>query len=405
MSRLARLASVSLDLACHLLPNPFLSPSRLRSLRRMNRGSRRSTRLELERLEDRTMLSATISGNVFNDLSGNVIRQATDPVLAGQTVYLYMNGGGQLNSSQHTVQNTVVAGNTAITGNVPLSDFGAVGSALQVQGLPSTFSDVALNLDLTNNSLDAIPVTLASPLGPSVGNLPLVFDIQPGQHFVGTFDGNSSNPVVVAPTPVPNGTYAPVQSFNTPVYGIEDSNTDGTWGLDFFGSPNDFTTPGQSLVINSWSLTFTNPETSTQTNGSGNYSFTGLAEGMYTVSLEHPGADMVTSPVGSNGSQSVTVLTPNQTVTSVNFGELPAADLTSIAFNLTAPATSFGQNITINYTLQNQGSGNASAFNVGLYLSDNGAISATDSVNDGLLNTGTALNFSGLAAGRPSMVR
>ena len=79
--------------------------------------------------------------------------------------------------------------------------------------------------------------------------------------------------------------------------------------------------------------------------------------------------------------------------TNVNFGVKALPDLTSISFQLAAPATIWGQPITIDYTLTNQGAGDAGPFAVGVYLSDNGTISTTGTLLD-------TLQFAdGLAAG------
>jgi hypothetical protein len=341
--------------------------------------SRRRTCFTLERLEERVLLSAAITGTVFNDLAGSGVRQPSDPGVAGQVVFLDLNHDGKLDTTQTTVNAT----NLGVTNSGPLASFfsqtGAFGSALSVQNLPPTFQDVAVNLDLTNNSPDPIPVALVSPLGQQIPNVPLLFTIMPGQEFNGTFDGNSANPVTLASgfpnSSVPNGTYAPQQVFSNPQFGIDNSPTNGTWGLAFFG-PNpstDFSSdPSSSLTIKSWSLTFTTAEPSTHTGAGGNYAFTGLAAGSYQVSLVHSAADKVTQQPANP-----VTLADGQTLTGVDFGLQPAPDLTSSSFGLVAPATAWGQKVTVNYVLTNRGAGNAPAFDVGLYLSADGVISTS----------------------------
>jgi hypothetical protein len=355
---------------------------------------RRARRLFVEQLEPRALPSVSILGNVFNDLNGDGARQGNEPGLAGQTVYLDLSGTGKLGSMATTVPATSTTINASNAGSI--AGFGGVASALTVQGLPTQILDVAVNMDVVNNSPDAIQVALVSPLGFTVPNLPIVFTLQSGQHFVGTFDGNSPNPVTLAPTPVPNGTYAPQQSFATPGNFINNSSADGTWGLVFFGAPSD----DALLQLNSWSLTLTTPEPSTQTDAAGNYSFTGLAAGTYHVALSHSAADVVTSPGGA--SQTVT-LTDGQSAT-VNFGVQPAPDLAGVSFAVASPPANWGQSVTIKYTLTNHGAGDAPAFDVGLYLSANGTITtagpALDVTSAGSLRyTGNVLHFAGLAAG------
>jgi hypothetical protein len=338
----------------------------------------------LERLEDRTLLSVSILGNVFNDLNGNGSRQGGEPGLAGQTVFLDLNHDGKLGSVINTVNAT----------STKLHNFGGIfGAILTAKNLPTAVQDVTVNMDVTNNSSDPVPVVLLSPTGLSAvlgtGDIfqgPFIFTLQPGQHFVGTFDGASTNPVTQASSPVPNGTYAPQQTFTSPQDFIENVSPNGTWSLLFL--PPSGSSVG--LTVKSWSLSFTQPEPSTQTDGAGNFSFTNLAAGTYNVDLAVPAADVVTSPGGA--SQSVTV--PDGQTATVNFGVQPAPDLTSVSFRVVSPPTAWGQQVTVNYTLTNQGAGDAPAFDVGLYLSSNGVISTSGPKLDTLHITG------GLKAGQ-----
>ena len=157
-------------------------------------------------------------------------------------------------------------------------------------------------------------------------------------------------------------------------------NPNGLWGLDFI-TPTD--NPAD-VTLNSWSLSLTQPEPSTVTDAAGNYSFPDAPAGTYNVNLVVPPGDIVTTPGGA--AQPVSA-------TGNNFGLKPLPDLTSLSFTLTTPATGWGQDITVNYALTNEGAGDASAFDVGLYLSSNGVISSATPVLD-------TLSFpNGLAAG------
>jgi hypothetical protein len=341
-------------------------------------------RLAVEQLESRTLLSAAILGNVWNDLNGDGVRQAGEPGLAGQTVFLDLNHDGKLGSTV----STVAASSTAV-GPTPgqFGSFGFFSSTLQTEDLAPTVLNLSVTMDLANNGPDPVQVSLLSPLDQSVLQVPVLFTIQPGSHFVGTFDGNSTNPVTLAPSPLPNGTYAPQMAFASPQMLLYNGNPNGTWALTFL----DLTNPGRkpSLTLTSWSLSVTQPEPSTHTDAAGNYSFQGLAPGTYHVSLALSAADAATSAGGATRSVQVAA---DQAVNGVNFGVRPAPDLTGVSFRLAAPATAWGQPVTVRYTLTNQGLGDAPAFDVGLYLSADGVIGT----GGRLLDT---LHIDGLAAG------
>src|SRR5262249_2934545 len=92
----------------------------------------------------------------------------------------------------------------------------------------------------------------------------------------------------------------------------------------------------------------------------------------------------------AGASQTVTV-GDGQTADGGDFGIQPASNLATESFYLSAPATSWGQEVTVNYTLTNLGNGDAPAFAVSLLLSADDDISSSDT----LLQT---LHVDGLAA-------
>ncbi len=338
MLRLSHLSGIGLDLAYRLLPNLFLNGRLLPTRRRRCRPARR-TRLQLEPLEDRTLLSASIFGSVFNDLSGSGSRDAGDPGLAARTVYLDLNRDGRLDS----ISTTLDATTTGISGSGPgnfgtlLAEVGGVGTPLTVQGQPANFQNVVLTLDLTNNSPDPIPVTLLSPLGQSIPNVPLLFTIMPGQHFVGA-PSTATRRTQVALTPgYPNKPRS--QRHLCSATGLHRSAVrhrqqrhQRRLGAGLRWSSERASAAATAWSSTSWSLSFTTAEPSTQTDAAGNYSFTGLAPGTYPVSLVTSAADIVTLPSVGN-SQTVTVA-DGQALHDVDFGVEPAPDLTTTSFSL-----------------------------------------------------------------------
>lgn len=347
---------------------------------RQGRGPRRRTRLDLELLEDYTLPSASISGNIWNDLNGDGARQPVELGLAARVAYLDLNHDGRLD----TVTTSRAAASTVIT-TAPgaLGSFGGEMASLQAQGLPGKLTNLAVTMDLANNGGTAVVVAVISPIGLSVPNLPNLFTIRPGEHFVGTFDGTSTNAVATAPRPLPPGTYAPEQSFDTPLSYINGTDPNGLWGLVFFGDTS-------GLDLKSWSLTFTTQETTTTTDAQGNYSFQGLAAGRYDVRVALTGADAQTAPTG-NAARVVSVADGHD-ATGNDFGIQPAPDLTPVTFRVTTPAAAWGQDVTVAYTVTNQGDGAASGFDLAIRLSPDGRIGPSGP----LLKT---VHIAGLGAG------
>ena len=104
------------------MPNTHLSQSKSRrDLAASLRGSRprkharlRHRRLQAERLEDRQLL-ATISGQVFNDLNANGLKDGSEAGQSGWTVYLDADGNGQLGTGE-TSTTTAADGNYSFNG-------------------------------------------------------------------------------------------------------------------------------------------------------------------------------------------------------------------------------------------------------------------------------------------------
>jgi hypothetical protein len=335
-----------------------------------------------DKLEDYTLLSASIIGTVENDQGGAGVLSPSAPGVPGESVFLDLN-----NDHQDEAVTTVAA--TSINIGPATGGLGGIAgyymSSLKVQGLQPSITDLKVTMDLANNGTDPVTVAIISPVGLTVPDLPNLFQIQPGEHFVGSFDQNAATPITEATSPSVAGTYVPEQFFSDPPAHINGTDPNGTWGLVFIGSASDIA----QLDLKSWSLTITTSDPTAVTDAGGNYAFTGLAPGSYQVETLLAPGDVQTLPAGG-ASQSVTVA-DGQTSSGVDFGIEPASDLATESFYLSAPATSWGQDITINYTLTNQGNGNAPAFAVAVLLSDDGDITASDT----LLQT---LQFTGLAA-------
>lgn len=198
----------------------------------------------------------SISGKVFTDLNGNGTPDSGEPGVAGRTVFLNVDGSGQpANNPQAT---------TDATGAFVFSGL-AAGTYTVMEVLPSnvTLTTPAQSASVTNGS--------------TVQNL--IFGEKPsitGSVFI-------------------------------------DENGNGQFDS---GEPG---VPGQKVFIDSNNNgTLDSGEPSTLTDANGNYSFTGIAPGNYTV------MEVLPSGVALNtGTQTVSVVA-NQTKSGVNFGDRPS---------------------------------------------------------------------------------
>jgi hypothetical protein len=332
-----------------------------------------------EELEEYVLLSASIVGTVVNDQGGTGVLSPGAPGVPGESVFLDLD-----HNHQDQTVTTVAATSTTIvpvTGQLGGLAAGTESSSLQVQGLPGTITDLTVTMDLANNGSSPVTVALISPVGQTVPNLPNLFQILPGEHFVGSFNQNASTPITEATGLAVSGTFVPEQFLSDPPAHIIGTNPNGTWGLVFFGDAS-------QLALKSWSLTITTPDPMTTTDALGNYSFSGLVAGTYDVeTLPSPGEPQ-TSPAAGVG-RTVEVA-DGQTATGVDFGVQTASDLKTTSFYLSSPATAWGQNVTINYTLTNSGKSDASAFDVAVLLSADGALNTSNPLLQTFLVPGLA---------------
>ncbi len=291
MSRLTRARSVD------------LVTLRRRSRISSGNGRQRSIHLELEPLEERTLLSVSISGSVFNDLVGGGTYQKGEPGLAGVTVYLDLNHSGVFGGTTVTQagSNALTVGDPLAAGSVPPDAF----ATLNVSGLPSNASDITVSLDVSSTSSGPVLIGLASPLGATLsGNFDTILFsgvnlllLSPGS-FSGTLSDKASTRVTLATAANITGNFEPDQPFTTPQGHIYEGNPNGSWDLLFYSEAGDLVNGSHvtNLTLNSWSITYTVPEPSVQTDAKGAFSFTGLAPGNYTVGVVPPQAFVATSP-------------------------------------------------------------------------------------------------------------
>jgi hypothetical protein len=328
------------------------------------RRRRRARRLYLELLEDRTLLAVSINGTVFNDLNSNGLRDPAEPGLAGTTVFLDQNHDGHFDSRAVTL-----TPQSLDIGRGPQFIKDSFASApVLVSGLPAQIPHVTVNLDISKTSPGALQIGLLSPMGFIAQEGPNLTFLHQGDHFSGTFDDQAATPITLAQPPL-TGTFRPENAFTSPGAHIYDGNPNGSWELVFITDQPDLT----GVTLNSWSLTFTVPDTSTQTDANGNYAFSDLDAGTYTVGVAPSSGSVVTAPTGGQSEQ-VANVSQDQTVSGVNFGVHASPDLAGVAFQIVSAAPDWGKDVTVRYTLANLGAGDAGPFDADLRLSSTGTI-------------------------------
>lgn len=203
-------------------------------------------------------LPSSISGTKFNDVNGNGVRDTGEPGLSGVTIQL-RNAAGQL-----TTATTDSSGNFSFTGL-------AAGTYLLSEVVPAGFSQTA----------PAPPGTITVTLGP-------------GQDATGFLFGNRAGAASIAGT-----------KFNdVNGNGVRDTGEGGVAGVTI------------QLRNSAGQLS------TTTTDSSGNFSFTGLAAGTYSISEVVPAGSVQTLP-GGGAAISVT-LTAGQNATGILFGNQAA---------------------------------------------------------------------------------
>lgn len=275
-------------------------------------------RLQVQSLELRCV-PATINGQVFYDVNGNGAIDAGDTGISGVTVFLDSNNNGVIdNGPTKTYSSTAVpvaisaTGTPTVTSTLTIADVGQI-------------ADINVKLNITHTFDSDLVVSLKSPAGTSVTLFSAVGST--GDNFTNTVLDDEAATSITAGTAPFSGSFKPSPGL---LSSFDGQMTNGTWTLTIQDTANQ---DGGSL--NSWSVDIVSAgETSTVTNASGNYSFSGLAAGSYNVAHVIPAGNTQTAP-GGDGRHHVTLADPDTFVG--NFGDrLPPATISGLVFNDTS---------------------------------------------------------------------
>jgi subtilisin-like proprotein convertase family protein len=208
----------------------------------------------------------TLSGTVFTDTNGNGVQDAGESGLAGQTVYLDQNQDAALDQDS--------TGVGSLSQNIPLTipAGGVLYSNLLAEGFTTPISRIGVSMNISDPSDGDLTISLITPWG---AEIQLVNQRGgTGQNFTQTVLSDTAT-VPISKGVVPfTGHFLPEQ----PLASVIGQNPNGNWKLQIV----------DSSAVNTgsfigWSITFFTAEPSVQTDANGNFTFTGLGPGTYTV--------------------------------------------------------------------------------------------------------------------------
>ncbi len=213
---------------------------------------------------------AQISGTVFSDPNANGLRDTGEPGVPDWTVYLDENGNGQYDGD------STAAGSYSST-NVPVTIIGSGHtSTLAIPGGVGTIADVNITLNITHTWDSDLEVDLVGPDGTRVNLFANVGGS--GDNFTNTTLDDEAPIPITSGSPPFSGSYRPAQSLAS----FDGKRASGVWTLEI----TDTYPSGDNGQLNSWSLALTTVvpgEPTRFTDASGNYTFSDLSAGTYTV--------------------------------------------------------------------------------------------------------------------------
>ena len=255
--------------------------------------------------------TGSIAGNVFVDNNSDGVKNGADASITGVNVFLDANGNGSLDAGGATsiTNSTTVA--------IPDNNLYGAESKITVAGTSGFITDVNVTLSITHNRDSNLTVYLEGPDNTVVRLLSL--NGGSGHGFTNTKFDDSAAGTISGSAPF-TGTFKPSGPGTLAAFNGLTAN--GTWRLVAVDSVS-----SNTGSITSWKLDITRgAETSTASDGSGNYAFTNLPLGaIYTVRQIVPLNYVQTAPVVGS---SVTV---NAASTNYNFTDFPTVFSTSAA--------------------------------------------------------------------------
>lgn len=248
----------------------------------------------------------TLSGTVYQDNNSSGTPNLSDPVLPGTTVFLDANHNGLRDPGSPAT--TFTATNTPKS--IPDNNPAGVTSTLSVSGLGGLITNLTITFSITHPRDSDLSAYLVGPDGTTIT---LFNNVGNGANFSNTtLSDAASVSIDSGSSPFNAGPYTPgLQPLST----FSGKLATGTWQLKVAD-----TASRRTGSITAWSLTITTgPETATTTDSNGNYSFSGLSPGTYTVGQVVPANYLADTPAAA--AQNAVVA--SAALANLNFGDFP----------------------------------------------------------------------------------
>ena len=220
--------------------------------------------------------AGTVEGIVYDDLSGDGVRDAGELGLEGWTVYIDENSNGILDEGY---PNTTFY--AAISPNIPVTIDGSAvhTSTLTIPAGAGTIADLNVRLNISHTYDSDVKAVLR---GPNAQEVVLFNRVgATGDNFTNTTLDDEASVAIASGLPPFSSIYQPEGSLAT----FDGQDAAGVWTLeltDVYPSYDDGT-------LNSWSLEIETSfagESSVLTNAAGEYQFAGLEPGDYSIGVD-----------------------------------------------------------------------------------------------------------------------
>lgn len=251
-----------------------------------------------------------LGGHLWNDYSGDGVRDAGEPPLAGWQVYLDRNGNGAFDNGPSSIASTEPPRT--------IPDASVIASTIEVAAL-GVIEDLDVTVSITHPYNADLDVYLVSPTGLRVE---LFTDVgASSDNFINTRLSDEAATSITAGAAPFTGTYRPEASLAA----FDGLDPNGVWTLEVHDDAR-----SDVGALQSWSLTISTQEPVTVSDESGNFGFSDLPPGTFIVREVVPAGWARTHPA-TPGTHSVE-LVAGQVVASIDFGNR-AASIAGYAWN------------------------------------------------------------------------